>query len=150
MSAMSEHPPAPSPSAAALDLVARLATASGALDRAIDRPLSGSHGLGLNDLRLLLALEAAPGRRLSRVELAEQLGISASGVTRQLGPLERIGLVGRERHATDARLALAVLTEGGDQVARDAAATAAEAAEAALDRRWSSDEQAALRALLAG
>ena len=36
--------------------------------------------------------------RLRRLDLAERLGITPSGVARQLAPLERRGLVGRESH----------------------------------------------------
>jgi L-alanine-DL-glutamate epimerase-like enolase superfamily enzyme len=68
----------------------------------------------------LLELRQARQQRLRRVELANRLGVTTSGIARQLGPLERIGLVGRESSPGDARLALVVLTEAGDRVAGEA------------------------------
>jgi DNA-binding MarR family transcriptional regulator len=86
---------------------------------------------------------------LTRVELARRLAVTTSGIARQLGPLERIGLVTRESHPTDARLALVVLTPRGAQVAMEASATAEEAANVAVARPWSADERLVLAPLLA-
>jgi DNA-binding MarR family transcriptional regulator len=132
----------------ALELVLSLGRVSSAVTRQIDRPLSGHHGLSLGDLALLLELQRAGGR-LQRAELAEHLGITASGVARQLQPLERIGVVARESHPTDARLALVVLTAAGDTLATDAARTAGETASRTLDDRWSNARQAQLADLVA-
>ena len=70
--------------------------------RDVDQPLGSHHGLGLNDLAVLLELKAAPAQKLRRVELARRLAVTTSGIARQLGPLERIGLVTRESNPTDA------------------------------------------------
>ena len=80
-------------------------------------PLGNHHGVSLSDLALLLELRGAPGERPACLDLASRLGITPSGVARQLAPLERIGVVGRESHARDARLALVTLTESGRRVA---------------------------------
>jgi DNA-binding MarR family transcriptional regulator len=75
--------------------------------------------------------------------------VTPSGVARQLGPLERIGLVDRESHERDARLALVVLTDAGTRVADEALETAEYAAERALAARWSDAERDRLAKLLA-
>ena len=116
--------------------------------RDVDHPLGSHHGLGLNDLAVLLELHR-PGQKLRRVELAHRLAVTTSGIARQLAPLERIGLVTRESNPTDARLALVVLTPRGAEVAGEAGSTAEEAAGAALRRLWSREELEALGALLA-
>lgn len=135
---------------AALDTLLRLNRTTTQLVRGVDRALGSVHGLGLNDLALLLELQARPGGRMQRVELADALGITPSGVARQLGPLERIGVVTREPHPKDARLALAVLTPAGDTLATDAAVTARRVAQQAFDTRWGSPDQTDLRTLVGG
>jgi len=131
----------------ALDDVIALAATADAIVKKVDRAISSYHGLSLSDLRLLLELQRSPDGRVRRVELAERLGVTPSGIARQLGPLERIGLVDRERHATDARLALVVLTATGDEMATNATATAQEAAEHALSTTWTAADQVKLRQL---
>ena len=132
-----------------LKLVLDLARARTLVLRDVDHPLGSHHGLGLNDLAVLLELQRAPGQKLRRVELAHRLAVTTSGIARQLAPLERIGLVTRESNPTDARLALVVLTPRGAEVAVEAGATAEEAAGAALRRLWSREELETLGALLA-
>ena len=131
-----------------LELIIALSRTATALVRDVDHGLSSHHGLGLNDLGLLLELAGAPDGKLRRSELAERLGVTPSGVARQLGPLERIGVVDRESNPKDARLALVVLTKAGRELARDAAVTAQEASERVLNKRWSMKDQVALGALL--
>jgi DNA-binding MarR family transcriptional regulator len=131
-----------------LSTVLNLARARALVARDVDEALGSHHGLGLNDLAVLLELKAAPGGRMRRAELARRLAVTTSGVARQLQPLERIGVVGRESNPTDARLALVVLTPAGDRLATDAAATAEEAAGRALGRLWPAGEVGRLRTLL--
>ncbi len=117
--------------------------------RSMEVPLS-QHGIGFSDLALLLELRNAPGGSMRRVELASSLGVTPSGVARQLGPLERIGLVSRTSHPRDARLALVVLTETGARIADEAEVTAEWAAAEALARLWAStDDREELDRLLA-
>jgi len=134
--------------APSLTTVLDLARARTLVLRDIDVPLGGHHGLGLNDLAVLLELKAAPAWTLRRVELARRLAVTTSGIARQLAPLERIGLVARESDLMDARLALVVLTPRGAKVAGEARATAEEAAAHALRNIWSGDDLATLAPLL--
>jgi DNA-binding MarR family transcriptional regulator len=134
---------------ASLQIVLDLALARTLVLRHVDVPLGHHHGLSLSDLALLLELRNAPGRKLRRAELAARLGVTPSGVARQLGPLERIGLVGRESNPRDARLALVTLTDSGRRVADEAAATAEEAATSALKAIWNDGDRERLAKLLA-
>ena len=131
-----------------LKTVLDLAFARTLVLRHVDQPLGHHHGISLSDLALLLELRAAPDGKLRRVELANALGITPSGVARQVAPLERIGLVGRESNPRDARLALVALTDAGRRVADEAQRTAQEAAESALGAIWAKDERAQLAELL--
>jgi DNA-binding MarR family transcriptional regulator len=132
----------------ALATVLQLAYARTVVIRDVDASLEGHHGLGLNDLALLLELDSAPNGRLRRLDLADRLGITPSGVARQLAPLERRGLVGRESHPDDARLAIVVLTEAGTRVVGDVLPTAVEAAARVLGKLWNADEQQRISGLL--
>ncbi|MFF9186274.1 MarR family winged helix-turn-helix transcriptional regulator [Streptomyces misionensis] len=112
-----------------LDAALRLMRAQAALARRFDARLGGLHGVSLADFTLLLRLSQAPGGRMRRVDLAEALGLTASGVTRALAPLERIGLVTREPDARDARVAYASLTGTGREHLTRMRATAEETAD---------------------
>ena len=131
-----------------LSLVLDLALARTLVTRDVDNTLGAHHGLGLNDLALLLELRSAPQGRMRRVELANRLGVTTSGVARQLGPLERRGIVARESNPADARLALVVLTDAGAKLLDEALATATEDAERVLAKHWSPAEQQRLGKLL--
>lgn len=132
-----------------LSTVLDLALARTIVVRDVDADLGTFHGLSLADFAILRELGAAPGQRLRRAELAERLGVTPSGVARQLAPLERIGLVGRESHARDARLALVVLTDSGARVLDEAGPTAEEAAGRALGALWPAADRERLAELLA-
>jgi DNA-binding MarR family transcriptional regulator len=132
-----------------LSTVLDLALARTLVLRHVDVPLGHHHGVSLSDLALLLELRDAPGEKLRRAELAQRLGVTPSGIARQVAPLERIGLVGRESNPRDARLALVTLTDAGRRVAEEAALTANEAAESALRGLWDADERKQLARLLA-
>jgi DNA-binding MarR family transcriptional regulator len=133
----------------ALDAALRLVRAQTALVRRFDSRLSGLHGVSLADFTLLLRLGQAPGGRMRRVDLAETLGLTASGVTRGLAPLERIGLVTRETDARDARVAYASLTATGRQRLAEMLGTAEETAtEVFASPAWNAGDIALLSALL--
>lgn len=131
-----------------LDTLFDLSLARTQLARDVDHPLS-IHGISLADLAILRELRGEPAQKLRRSELAQRLGITSSGVARQVAPLERMGLVDRESHDRDARLALVVLTDTGAQIVDDALQTAEAAADRALAARWSEPERERLSKLLA-
>ncbi|MFF7403935.1 MULTISPECIES: MarR family winged helix-turn-helix transcriptional regulator [Streptomyces] len=133
----------------ALDAALRLVRAQAALVRRFDARLGGLHGVSLADFTLLLRLGQAPGGRMRRVDLAEALGLTASGVTRALAPLERIGLVTREPDARDARVAYASLTGTGRARLKEMLATAEETAEDLFATpAWGEEEVPLLASLL--
>ena len=134
----------------ALDTSLRLVRAQTSLVKRFDGRLSALHGVSLADLLVLRQLGQAEGGRMRRVDLAQALGLTASGVTRGLIPLERIGLVVRERDPRDARVAYAVLTATGRERLSEMLATAEEiAADVFAAPRWADGGFAALTGLLA-
>jgi len=103
-------------------------------------------GLSFAEVRLLVPLRAAEsGRRPT--ELAQDLHLTASGVTRALLSLERRGIVERRRDANDARASLAVLTRAGRELLDEALEEAGDRA-ARLLRRLSVGQQKQLQRLL--
>jgi DNA-binding MarR family transcriptional regulator len=92
---------------------AALLRAHAASTRRLSAQLTADHGLTINDFEVLLRLAGAPDRRMRRVDLAQQVVLTASGVTRLLDGLERSGLVERDSCDSDRRVVYAVLTEAG-------------------------------------
>lgn len=101
---------------------------------------SSVHGLSVNEFFLLMQLERATLHRLSRVELAKRMHLSASTVTRMAAPMEKLGLVSRQSDERDARLAFVVLTKAGLKKVKEARATFAKQATYLFQDRWSTDE----------
>ena len=84
-----------------------------AVTRQLDRELVQEHGLTINDYEVLLRLSRADDRMMRRVDLAEQVLLSPSGITRLLDGLERSGCVTKAACRTDARVVYAKLTDKG-------------------------------------
>jgi DNA-binding MarR family transcriptional regulator len=91
----------------------RLLRGHASATRAVSAQLVAEHGLTINDYEALLHLARAEEGRMRRVDLAERLILTASGVTRLLDGLEAGGLVERAACASDRRVTYAVLTEAG-------------------------------------
>ncbi|HEY0061877.1 MAG TPA: MarR family winged helix-turn-helix transcriptional regulator [Telluria sp.] len=98
------------------DFCLRLARAYAVLVRRFDSSLGSHHGISFSDFQLLNHVARAPGGRIRRVDLAERVGLTASGVTRTLLPLEKIGLVTRQPDPRDARVGYAVITPAGHEL----------------------------------
>jgi DNA-binding MarR family transcriptional regulator len=89
----------------------------------LNAQLVADHGLTLSDYGVLLQLAWAPERRLRRVDLADKILLTASGITRLLDGLEEHGFVERAACDTDRRVVYAVLTDQGREKLREAAKT---------------------------
>lgn len=83
-----------------------------------------AHGIGFSDFIILYLLDQATGHKMRRIDLAEKTGLTPSGVTRLLAPLEKIGLVAREINERDARVSYVVITPTGKKIFEDARVTA--------------------------
>jgi MarR family transcriptional regulator, 2-MHQ and catechol-resistance regulon repressor len=103
------------------DAFARLLDAHASLTRELSASLVASHGLTINDYGALLLLSRADEEGMRRIDLANQLQLSPSGVTRLLDRLEDQGLVGKGECKSDARVSYAILTEAGLEKLREAA-----------------------------
>src|ERR1700677_139705 len=94
-----------------LKLLMNLAKVNAVLSRRFDR--LSAHGISFTDFMILYLLSQQPEGKMRRVDLAERIGLTSSGVTRMLVPLEKIGLVRREVSQRDGRVSYAMLTPVG-------------------------------------
>lgn len=93
--------------------ILRTLRVSALIDEKFTAALSALHGVSLREVMLMLYVRDSPGSKLSRIELAKKLSVSASTITRATIPLEKIGLINREADSRDARLSYVVLTTSG-------------------------------------
>lgn len=135
------------PSNIKLDLITSLAATCARSIKHIDRHLS-AHGISYTELMVLHCLDAAPNRSMRRVDLAEAVGLTASGVTRLLLPLEKMHVVERESNPRDARVSLIKLTRAGETLYKDALTTFQFCVDA-LTEKLNDKQVAGLRDLLA-
>ena len=119
-----------------------------ALTRALNADLVTDHGLTLSDYEVLLRLSRAPERKMRRVDLAEQVLLTASGITRLLDGLQASGYVDKAACSSDARVTYAVLTGAGHEKLRSAAGVHVAGIHAMFAERYSDDEMATLAELL--
>lgn len=91
--------------------------------RRLDDELRAEHDLSFAEYDALLTIATATGRRIRMRQLADQVLLSKSGVTRLIDRLVADGLVERDTCVTDARGAEAVLTEAGLDRLRTASTT---------------------------
>jgi DNA-binding MarR family transcriptional regulator len=117
------------------------------LSKTLDRNLSIIHGIGITEFTVMRSLHQAPQCTMSRIDLANSIGLSASGVTRLLNPMEKIGLVEKEQNARDARVSLVKLSTAGERIFTDALTTSNAACDAFYEP-LSSKQRTQLRELV--
>ena len=126
-----------------------LLRAHAATTRQLSALLVAEHGLTIIDFECLLRLSRAESRRMRRVDLAGELLLTASGVTRLLDGLEAAGYAERASCASDRRVTYAVLTGAGLAKLHEAAGSHVAAVQALFEERYSEEELGQLGQLLA-
>lgn len=119
----------------------------GEIESELAAVLQSRHGLGLTEYRALGALSTAPNDELRLQELAAQIRLNQSSVTRMVERLERRELAFRDPCPADKRGVYAVLTEKGRATLRSAEADYRAALTAAIARN---DAAGLLTAALTG
>jgi DNA-binding MarR family transcriptional regulator len=119
-----------------------------AITRELSAQLQREHGLTLNDYEVLLVLSQSEDGMMRRVDLAETVLLTASGITRLLEGLEGSGFVCKQTCASDARVSYAKLTDEGRQKLSDAAVTHLRGIDELFLGRYSGSELATLAELL--
>jgi DNA-binding MarR family transcriptional regulator len=131
-----------------LDAWVGLLRAHASTTRNLSGRLLADHGLTINDYEALLRLARAEGERMRRVDLAGELLLTASGVTRLLDGLERCGYVEKGTCASDARVTYAVLTPAGRQKLEEASGSHIEQVRELFEEHYTEDELQTLGELL--
>ncbi|MDA1029675.1 MAG: MarR family transcriptional regulator [Bacteroidetes bacterium] len=106
----------------ATEFILSLAQLQAAFIKRLDNNMS-LHGISFSEYQILHFLGSAAGESMRRIDLAESVGLSPSGVTRMLAPMEKIGLIEKESNPRDARVSLVKLSKAGRTIYRDASAT---------------------------
>ena len=116
--------------------------------RTLNAQLVADHALTINDYEVLLLLAHAEDERLRRTDLAQNLHLTASGVTRLLEGLQQADYVRNAHCSVDGRVTYAVLTEAGRAKLEDASCSHLAAVRELFEERYSSEELESLAALL--
>ena len=125
-----------------------LLRAHAAVTRDLSAQLLADHELTISDYEVLLRLARAPDRRLRRVDLAGEVLLTASGITRLLDGLERGGYVERGTCDTDRRVVYAVLTDDGLGKVRDASTSHVAQIDELFGEHYDTDELVRMETLL--
>jgi len=109
------------------------------IGKKLEHHLGAIHGLGVNEFLVLYHLETFENA-MSRIKLAERIGLTASGVTRLLRPMEKLGLIEKQTNKRDARLSLVKLSEAGTAKLKDARRSFEEVMASVLESVSSQDQ----------
>ncbi len=95
-----------------MQLILTLVKTQGQVLKPLESTLS-VHGISFTEWLVMHRLYQSSDQTIKRVSLADAIGVTASGVTRLLLPMEKVGWVERVTNARDARVSLVRLTSGG-------------------------------------
>jgi DNA-binding MarR family transcriptional regulator len=109
--------------AALLDEWRALDARHAAVREALEHALQREHGVSLSEFEVLERLVEADQRKRRMQDLAEEIHLSQSALSRLAGRLESHGLVQRTMCDHDRRGIWACLTDKGEELCRRAAAT---------------------------
>jgi DNA-binding MarR family transcriptional regulator len=138
----------PQLSSSVISAWAGLLKAHAATTRELSTELQAEHGLTINDYECLLLLSHAEDGAMRRIDLAGELLLTPSGVTRLLDGLQESGYVCNHSCESDARVKYAVLTDHGRRKLEDASRSHLAAVGELFGQRFSEDELQTLGELL--
>lgn len=128
-------------------LMKQLWFSSNSLFRRLDLSLGSIHGIGFTEYMVLDALAESLQGQSRRVDLAHAIGRTASGVTRILAPMEKMGLIEKAQNKRDARVSMVRLTDAGKRIWDDASASLKQSSETIFEG-WQEDQLADFMTLL--
>jgi DNA-binding MarR family transcriptional regulator len=85
-----------------------------------DASLGSVHVIGLTEYMILFHLKNSNNKTMRRIDLANSIGLTASGITRIVSPMGKIGVVITEQNPRDARVSLVKIRPAGEVVLNNA------------------------------
>ncbi|MGC8462977.1 MAG: MarR family winged helix-turn-helix transcriptional regulator [Acidimicrobiales bacterium] len=122
--------------------------AASGLRRLVEHRLAVQSGASNQALDVLVRLSRTPGGRLRMSELADQISLTRSGLTRAVDRLEQRGLVERASCPEDGRGAFAVLTPTGARLMSEALPSHAAQLDEVFAGLFTAEEEQTLTTLL--
>ncbi len=132
-----------------MSFIMNLWTLNTIISKKIDSKLGAIHGISFTEYMVLFHLKNSDAKSMRRIDLAQTLGLTASGVTRLLSPMEKIGLIQKEVNKRDARVSLVRITISGEGILNDATLGLEEASNSLLQNVTNSSLQKSLEAFQA-
>ena len=105
-----------------LELILSISSLHSQIFKRIEGSLS-LHGISFSEFIVMRQLSLVPNRTMRRIDLAEKVNMSASGVTRLLNPMEKLKIVQKEQSLRDARVSFVKLSDAGSELLNDAIKT---------------------------
>lgn len=98
-----------------MQLILTLVKTQGQVLKTLESALS-PHGVSFTEWLVMHRLSQASDNSLKRASLASSIGVTASGVTRLLQPMEKVGWVEKIANKRDARVSLVRLSTAGRRI----------------------------------
>ena len=102
-----------------LELLLNISLLNTMIIKKMDRSLS-VHGIAFSEFMVMYQISLAPHKTIRRIDLADEVGMSASGITRLLNPMEKIKLIEKEVNPRDARVSSVKLSNAGVELLHNA------------------------------
>lgn len=102
-----------------LELLLNISLLNATIVKKMDRSLS-VHGISFSEFLVMYQISLAPHKTIRRIDLADGVGMSASGITRLLNPMEKIKLIEKEVNPRDARVSSVKLSHVGIEILNNA------------------------------
>jgi len=118
------------------------------ISREVEKKFS-IHGVSFSEFLVMHHLAQSASKTMRRIDLAEAVGMSASGITRMLAPLEKLGIVEKEVSPRDARVSFVRLSGAGEALYENVLQSAAEVADTVFGALGDKRAQSLLKTIAA-
>jgi DNA-binding MarR family transcriptional regulator len=103
-----------------LKLIMNQSMVQSVISKVLDAQLS-IHGISFSEFMILYHLSYSTENKMRRIDLANKTGLTASGITRLIAPMVKIGLVTKEANERDARVSFVKIAPTGERILKESA-----------------------------